>query len=188
MTADEQQPGRRRRAVEPIQIIFASLMVGSGVACYALRGADVFQRAALNALEIVVTIAPSVVAGLLVGSFVQQLISRETVSELMRSSGTFRKLAMASAAGAITPGPFASFSIAYALRAAGMDAGMLISYLTAWSILGLVRILRWEIAFLGPDMAALRYICSIPLPFIAGIIAGWLAPRFAKGDDTSRVP
>ncbi|HEX2257250.1 MAG TPA: hypothetical protein VHG92_11235 [Afifellaceae bacterium] len=178
----------RRRAVEPIQLIFAALMVASGAACYVLRGPEVFQGAALNALTIVLTVAPSVVAGLLVGSFVQQLISRDTVSELMRSSGTFRKLSMASAAGAITPGPFASFSIAYALRAAGMEAGMLISYLTAWSILGLVRILRWEIAFLGPDMAALRYICSIPLPFIAGIIAGWLAPYFVKGDDKSAVP
>lgn len=179
---------RRRRTIEPIQLIFASLMVGSGLACYVLRGADVFERAALNALEIVVTVAPSVVAGLLVGSFVQQLISRDTVAKLMRSSGTIRKLSMASAAGAITPGPFASFSIAYALRAAGMEAGMLIAYLTAWSILGLVRILRWEIAFLGPDMAALRYICSIPLPFIAGIIAGWLAPKFVKGDDKAAAP
>lgn len=187
MSAGEQPP-RRKRAVEPIQLIFATLMVASGIACYVLKGADVFQRAALNALVIVATVAPSVVAGLLVGSFVQQLISRETVSNLMRSSGTFRKLSMASAAGAITPGPFASFSIAYALRAAGMEAGMLISYLTAWSILGLVRILRWEIAFLGPDMAALRYVCSIPLPFIAGIIAGWLAPKFVKGDDKSAVP
>lgn len=178
----------RQRIIEPIQLIFAALMVASGAACYVLRGPEVFQAAALNALGIVAMIAPSVVAGLLVGSFVQQLISRETVSDLMRSSGTFRKLSMASAAGAITPGPFASFSIAYALRAAGMEAGMLIAYLTSWSILGLVRILRWEIAFLGPDMAALRYICSVPLPFIAGIIAAWLAPKFVKGDDKSAVP
>jgi hypothetical protein len=88
-----------------------------------------------------------------------------------------RGLFIAQFAGALTPGgPFGSFALVHALGKVGADIGVLIAYLTAWATLGLMRLIVWEIPFLGINFALLRYAISLP----AGILAGLLARRLAR--------
>ena len=88
-----------------------------------------------------------------------------------------RGLFIAEAAGALTPGgPFGCFGLVYALGKVGADIGVLISYLTAWSTLSVMRLIVWEIPFLGANFSLLRFAISLPM----GIIAGLLARRLAK--------
>src|SRR5690606_10269135 len=81
-------------------------------------------------------------------------------------------LVLATVLGAATPsGPFAAFPIVYALALAGADIGAVVAYLTAWSVLGLQRILVWELPLLGHDFVAVRVLASLPLPLVSGAVA-----------------
>ena len=48
---------------------------------------------------------------------------------------------------------------------------MLVAYLTAWGALSLNRLLVWEIPFFGLSLPLLRFMISLPLPLIAGLVA-----------------
>ena len=75
----------------------------------------------------------------------------------------------------LTPGgPFTSFPIVHALWVAGADAGALVAYVAAWSLIGLYRQIIWEIPFMGGDVSLLRFFVSLPMPLLAGFVARWL--------------
>jgi hypothetical protein len=42
-----------------------------------------------------------------------------------------------------------------------------VGFLTAWSVLGLHRMIVWEIPWLGWRFALLRWVISLPLPWLA---------------------
>ncbi|MCB1743899.1 MAG: hypothetical protein KDK91_26230, partial [Gammaproteobacteria bacterium] len=46
-----------------------------------------------------------------------------------------------------------------------------ITFLTAWATLGFHRILMWEMPLMGPQFALVRYLSSLPLPLLAGLVA-----------------
>ena len=63
------------------------------------------------------------------------------------------------------------FPIIASLFKVGVGVGPLVSYLTAWSLFGLQRIIMWKIPFLGPQVVAVRVAVSLFFPFLAG----WLS-------------
>ena len=90
-----------------------------------------------------------------------------------------RALRIATLAGAVTPGgPFVAFPLVASLWKAGTGVGPLIAYLSAWSLLGLHRILIYELPILGPRFVLVRVITIGLVPILAGFIAGWLYKRF----------
>ena len=87
-----------------------------------------------------------------------------------------RGLLLASGAGAATPGgPFTSFPLIHALRAAGAEAGTLMAFLAAWALIGLNRVIVWELPLLGGEFTALRVAACLPLPILVGLLARWLS-------------
>ena len=44
-------------------------------------------------------------------------------------------------------------------------------YVTAWSLLGVQRLLVWEIPLMGGEFVLLRFAVSAVLPVVAGLIA-----------------
>ncbi len=48
---------------------------------------------------------------------------------------------------------------------------MLVAYAIGWALLGVQRVLIWEIPLLGPDFAITRYLISLPLPILAALLA-----------------
>jgi uncharacterized membrane protein YraQ (UPF0718 family) len=88
-----------------------------------------------------------------------------------RVSG-WKGLVIAMGLGAVTPGgPMMQFPIVASLYKTGVGVGPLISYLTAWSVLGVHRVIVWEIPFLGARVVALRLVASLAFP----LFAGWLS-------------
>ena len=57
---------------------------------------------------------------------------------------------------------------------AGADWAPLITYITAWSILSMPRILIFEIPFVGGELASVRYLSTLILPPIAGLLARYI--------------
>ena len=153
-------------------LVFFGLACAGGLACWAQGGWPLVRAGLDEAAGLLLLVLPQLVAGLLMGGLIGRLVSRDRVAGLLGSRGGRRGLLLASAAGAVTPGgPFTSFPIVHALWVAGADAGALIAYLTAWALIGLNRIIVWELPFMGVDFTLVRVLVSLPLPILAGLIA-----------------
>ncbi|WP_144183535.1 permease [Elioraea rosea] len=158
-------------------LVVAALSGASGLAAWAVKGSDSVVQGLAIAWGLALTILPVLGAALLLAGFVQAGIARDTISRWLGAESGFRGLAIATVAGAATPGgPMAAFPLVLALAAGGADRGALIAYITAWSLNGFQRILVWEIPILGPEFAALRFLASLPLPILAGLLARRLPP------------
>jgi uncharacterized membrane protein YraQ (UPF0718 family) len=109
---------------------------------------------------------------MLIAAFVQVLLPRDKIARYVSEEAGVRALGIATAVGIMTPGgPMTSFPIVRALRDTGAGRSPLVAYVTSWSTMGFQRILNWEVPLLGADFALLRFISSLPLPFIAGFVA-----------------
>lgn len=159
---------------------FLAFAAGSGALCAWLGGLDAIERALGSAGRTLLTILPLFAAGLLLAGLVQGLVPRDRVKKWLGSASGLRGLLLAVGIGIITPGgPFTSFPLVVVLAEAGADIGVLVAYLTSWSVLGLNRILVWEIPLLGWDFVVLRVVASLPLAVIAGLAARAVAVRFS---------
>lgn len=155
--------------------VFAVIAGVSGALCFWVGGLASVGDALGRAGGLLIMILPQLAAGLLIGGLVQQLVDREKVSRLLGARSGATGLLLATAAGVVTPGgPFTSFPLVYALWIAGADAGALVAYVAAWALIGLNRLVIWELPFMGADFTALRFLVSLPLPVIAGLTARWL--------------
>jgi len=158
--------------------LVAALCAASGLLCWLLKGSAGIAEALGIAWGLFLTILPVLGAALLLAGFVQAGIAKETIARWLGAESGMRGLLVATLAGIATPGgPMAAFPLVLALAAGGADRGALIAYITAWSLNGLQRILVWELPLLGPEFAGLRFLASLPLPILAGLIArrlpGW---------------
>lgn len=172
--------------------VFAGLAAAAGIACYMLAGPEAFWSSFREDAELFLLILPKLAAALLLGGFIQVLLPREKVAHWIGEHSGLRGITIASAAGLVTPGgPMTSFPLVNALHAAGTGRSALIAYLTSWSTMGFQRILSWELPLMGVEFAALRFVASLPLPFVAGMVSRLLPPvpiASANDDPTSAVP
>ncbi len=180
-----------RRTFDKSFFLFVIIAVAAGAAVWISRGSGVFLDTLSGDLRLLLRIVPLIGAGFLIGGFTQILIPSDLVGRWLGAESGLRGIAIATVAGIFTPGgPIISFPLVLTLASAGADIGALIAYITSWSVLGLTRIITWELPFMGADFAATRWAASLPLPFIAGLIARRLqihivAARTSSGKDAA---
>ena len=175
----------KRGRIDGTLLFFIVLAVVSATLVLVLKGHGALGKAFWNAFTLMLTVAPMIVLGLLLGGIVKEIADPRKVAPLLGAQSGWRGLWLAAALGALTPsGPFAAFPIVYALFLAGADIGAVIAYLTAWSLMGIQRIIVWELPLLGPEFALVRVLVSLPLP----ILAAALARRLAHGRLAIAVP
>lgn len=161
-----------RPVFEGASWFFVLLAAVSALLVFWIKGTEALGRAAAQSATLLFTVTPMIVVGLFLGGLVKELSDPKKIAPVLGARSGWKGLVLATALGAVTPGgPFAAFPIVYALALAGADIGAVVTYLTAWSILGLHRIVIWELPLLGPDFALARVLASLPLPLFAGIIA-----------------
>ncbi|WP_112945658.1 permease [Rhizobium sp.] len=165
---------------------FFSVAVVAGAFCYALRGPQAVVNSISDAWSELIALAVELVLGLVIASAVGILVPKNKVSRWLGENSGFRGLGIATALGMVTPGgPYASFPLVLSLSKAGADTGALIAFLTAWAASSVSRLLIWEIPMLGLDFAVLRFVVSIPLPFVAGFLAREIAARYRASGEQS---
>ncbi|MEO1016941.1 MAG: permease [Pseudomonadota bacterium] len=151
--------------------VMVILAVAGGIGCYALGGVPKVEAAFTVSGLTLLQLAPRLIGAMLLAGFIQALVPRDAVARWLGAESGMRGLVLAGIAGAFTPGgPMASFPIMAAIAAAGADGGCLIAYLTAWSLLGINRIVVWDIPFLGLEFTALRMLLCLPFPILAGLL------------------
>jgi uncharacterized membrane protein YraQ (UPF0718 family) len=60
---------------------------------------------------------------------------------------------------------------------AGANIGPLIAYLSAWALIGLNRVIAFEIPLLGFQITFTRLLCSFIFPIIIGYMAKFVYAR-----------
>ncbi len=160
------------RVLTPSLYIFTLIALVSGAMVWHLKGEAVFNRILAEEGELLVVVFPRVVAGLLMAGFVQVLVPKELMARWVGQESGLKGIVIASFAGILTPGgPLTAFPLLYTLYISGAQRGALVAFITGWALLGLQRILVWELPFLGVDFVLLRFAVCIALPVLAGLIA-----------------
>lgn len=117
---------------------------------------------------LLISVSPVVLLALLLAAYAQTLIPHQWVEARLGQGSGRGGTALACLAGALMPGgPFAAFPVVLVLRQSGAALGTCVAFLTAWSVLGLHRMIIWEIPWLGWRFATLRWLISLPLPWLA---------------------
>lgn len=155
--------------------IFSALAAGAGLLCY-LKGEDVFFKGLRASFSLLVDVIPRLIPAFLLAGLLEVLSPKGIITRWIGKNSGMKGIVVASLGGMFTPGgPMVSFPLIAALAGLGAEAGPLIAYLTAWAVLGIQRIVVWEIPFMGFHFAVLRFAVSLALPIIAGLIANRLS-------------
>jgi uncharacterized membrane protein YraQ (UPF0718 family) len=153
-------------------LVLACLALVSGLLCYWLKGMEAVIESFHTDVKTFFDLVPKMAMAFLLAALVTALISRATIAKWLGEKSGVKGVALATAVGAVTPGgPMMSFPLVASLAKAGAGRASLIAYLTSWETLGFQRIMVWEIPLLGPELTAMRFIASIPLPFIAALLS-----------------
>lgn len=166
------------RTARGLTLFLLALAVASGIACWQIKGWDVVKQTLIDDIFQIGSILPTIGVGMIISGCIQILSAHWPLARWLNGGSIWQGLAIATGAGAATPGgPFTAFPLVVALNEAGASAATLNAYITAWSVNGFQRVLVWEIPFMGPEFALLRFIVSIPLSFIAGLITRAMLKR-----------
>ncbi len=151
---------------------FAVFAGVSAVLCYVIRGPEEFAGAVEDDIQMLLDTLPRVIAAMAVAGLIWVMLPRDRLTRLIGSDSGLRGLVVGTIAGIVTPGgPSSAFSLLAILGGAGADRGALVAYITAWSMLGLQRILVWDVPFMGAEFSLTRFLVCLPLPVLAGLLA-----------------
>jgi uncharacterized membrane protein YraQ (UPF0718 family) len=163
---------------------FAALAVVSGFVCFIVAGAEAFAEVVADDLHMLANTVPRIIAAMGVAGFIWVMMPRDKLTRLVGQESGWRGLVIATGAGIVTPGgPAAAFSLLAVLGGAGADRGALIAYVTSWAMLGLQRVLVWDVPFMGAEFSLTRLLICLPLPIVAGLIARSLPLTLQLADE-----
>ena len=152
--------------------LFFVLAVVSGLVCWFVRGPEVLLESLVEDAELLSFLLPKVAAASIVAALMPLLIPQAVVARFLGDSSGFPGVALATAVGSVMPGgAMTSFPLVTALHASGSGIHVLIAFLTSWGVIGVQRILMWELPLMGPQFVLVRVLVSLPLPFIAAAIS-----------------
>jgi len=104
--------------------------------------------------------------------FISELIPEHVADQWVGPESGFAGIMVATAIGSITPGgPFISFPLVLAFLKAGAGPAQMVALITAWSVLGLNRLLVWEMPLMGGQFVLLRLATGFALPALSGLFA-----------------
>lgn len=123
-------------------------------------------------VALVLEITPRMIAAFTIAGLIQVIVPQDVIVRWMGQGSGMKGILIGMAFGSVTPGgPMTHFPVVASLYKVGVGIGPLVAYLTAWSLMGLQRLIMWELPFLGPQIVAIRVAVSFFFPFVAG----WLS-------------
>jgi uncharacterized membrane protein YraQ (UPF0718 family) len=154
--------------------VTASLLILGGLClvlafvAYYVGGTQKVAGGLREASDLFISFAPQMAIGFILAGLVAVLVPAAAVSRLVGAESGFGGIMIATVAGAVTPGgPFLHFPLVATFLRAGAGEAQIAAYLTAWALLGLNRVLVWEIPVLGPTFALVRWtVCLVVPPFV----------------------
>jgi hypothetical protein len=116
-------------------------------------------------------VIPLLIAAFLIAGLIQTLVTREMVTRWLGAGAGWQGIALACLGGALMPGgPYVYYPIAAALLRAGAGVGVLVAFVTAKNLWTVTR-LPLEFALLGPRLTIIRFVATLLLPPLLGMLA-----------------
>jgi uncharacterized membrane protein YraQ (UPF0718 family) len=178
-------PRRRISTFDWSTGVIAVFALAAGAAVYWRDGQERFLAILVGDVGLMGYMLPKVLAGCVIGALVTLLLPREVVTRWIGAESGLLGFVIAFLAAVILPGnPLTIFPVAGALLVVGADIGAVVVFITTWALIGYQRAVVWELPFLGPDFTIWRIVVSLPLPFVAGLLARIAARALGKGGGT----
>lgn len=155
--------------VAVVAILFGALL-------YELKGPEAIWQAFVSNKSVFLLVVSLVPAALMLSALIEVLLSRDLVEKWLGVGSGFKGIMLATFAGAFVPGgPFLCFPIVLALYRAGADWAPLITFVSSWSILSIMRIIVFEAPLIGFELPIVRFLSCIWLPPIIGLTARYIS-------------
>lgn len=136
----------------------------------AVRSKALFREGASEGVHDFIVLLPRILIGVVGSGYIAAIMPENLITTWIGPQSGLLGIAIATLAGAITPGgAVVGFSVGAAALKGGGGAPQVIAYTTAWSLYAVTRLINWEVAMMPPNVVWLRAIVSIPLPLLAGI-------------------
>ena len=168
--------------------LFFLFAIISGFVCYYVKGSAVFENAILKDLHLLTSAIPRIIAAVSIAGLIWAILPADKLTQYIGRDQGIKSLIVALVVSILTPGgPSAAYPLLAVLGVAGADRGVLVTYITGWSMLGLQRILVWDIPFMGAEFSITRFLVCLPLPIIAGLIARKIPMKLTLNDPPATV-
>jgi len=134
-------------------------------------GPELAAAGVLHGLRTFVSVIPLLIAAFLVAGLIQVLVTQQAVSRWLGAESGWRGILLACIGGAIIPGgPYVYYPIAATLLHAGAGLGVIVAFVTAKNLWSVTR-LPLEFALLGPHLTLVRFVVTLPVPLVMGLLA-----------------
>ena len=119
--------------------------------------------------EVAMVNLPRILLALLSAGFLSHLLPHEIIAEWLGHESGIKGIAIATLLGSVMPGgPLIAFPIVVILTKAGAGMPAVVTFLTSWSVLGIQRIIGFELPMMGSKFVLNRVAIGIFLPAISG--------------------
>lgn len=158
--------------------ILVAVIAVLGVLLARSRGCAGLKEAAHSGTSLFVSVLPNLLLGFTIAGLLQVLLPRDVIARWMGADSGWRGLLAGSFAGMLTPGgPFTHFPILASFLKAGAGIGPVSAYIAGWALLGINRIVVWEMPILGWKFVLARAAACIFVPPVCGWLTSLLLPR-----------
>lgn len=148
------------------------LVVGALALLAALRGRILLNDGAREGVVEFIRLLPRIGIGVVGSGYIAEVLPKELIAPWLGPESGLLGVTLATLGGALTPGgPVVGFSIGAAALKSGAGAPQVIAYSTAWALYAIHRLVMWEMPMMPPRIVWLRAAVSLPLPFIAAVLA-----------------
>jgi len=176
-------PEARRFRVDFGLVFVAGLGLAAGATVWITQGQARFFELMWNDTAMILSLLPKIFGGIVLAIALAMVLPRERVLRLVGPDSGLRGLTIAGAAGAVVPGgPNLTYPLARELMRSGADAGAGTAMVSGWVLLGVNRLLIWELSFLPGWLVALRLALTLWVPVAVGFLARVWARRAAPTD------
>ena len=121
---------------------------------------------------------PLIVLSFILVSFIETLISKDLVLNLIGEKSGIKGIFLGSFLGALIPGgPYIFFPLMLGVQKIGASIPVLVSIVTGRALLGFSSLI-YEFSFLGPKLTFIRIASTIIFAPLAGLIASYIMKFF----------
>ena len=119
---------------------------------------------------------PRICVALIGAAYFAELLPQEFIERTLGDAAGARAIFLGTLLGVLTPGgAFVSFALAAAAFQAGASATAMVSYLSAWALFGITKMMAEELAIMGPGFIFTRIAVSFPIPVVVGYVSLWVS-------------
>lgn len=151
--------------------ILGAVIVVLAIVAWRSRGTAGLKEAGASGGSLFVSVLPNLLLGFTIAGLLQVVLPRDLILRWMGEGSGLRGILAGSLAGTLTPGgPFTHFPILAGFLKAGAGIGPVSAYIAGWALLGVNRIVVWELPILGWKFALARILACLFVPPLCGLL------------------